>query len=411
MDIQMPQLGETVDEGTVITWYRAVGDHVTAGEDLFEVSTDKVDSDIPSPVDGVLVAIHVNSGETVPVGTVVAVITANGSLETPAEEVDSAAAQSFGSPSRAQTEVPELEPAAQRLSPAVRRLLAKHNMSADDITGTGPGGRIMRTDVLESVEQVGSTSARRTSAGRTDHADELRPFTRIRKATAEHMVRSKATSPHVLSVVEVDYANVDRVRAPASKALRAAEGAGMTYLPFIARAVIDALALYPDMNAWVEGDALRVHRSIHLGIAVDRKEQGLVVPVIREAQDLRLTALRAEINSIASRARANAITADELTGGTITLSNNGSFGATLTAPIINQPQVAVISSDAVRLKPVVVVESGQPAIAIRPVGNLAMSWDHRALDGGYAGAFLAEVGRILETRNWGDELAGLQLDT
>jgi 2-oxoglutarate dehydrogenase E2 component (dihydrolipoamide succinyltransferase) len=219
------------------------------------------------------------------------------------------------------------------------------------------------------------------------------------------MVMSLATSAHALTVVEVDYEGVDRVRSRVKDGFRADEGFSLTYLPFICRAVVDAVRDWPHVNASVEGEGLRVYRDINLGIAVDLDYEGLIVPVVRQADGRRMRALAREINDLASRARSKQLGVDEITGGTFTVSNNGSFGTYTTAAIINQPQVAVLSTDGITRRPVVVTdEHGNESIAIHSVGNLAMAWDHRAFDGSYAGAFLRQVKQIIETRDWSAEL-------
>lgn len=231
------------------------------------------------------------------------------------------------------------------------------------------------------------------------------PFNNIRRRTGEHMVHSKAVAPHALTVVEVDYEAVNQVRSVHKSAFKEAEGFSLTFLPFIVRAVVDALADWPYMNASVEGDGLRVHHDINVGIAVDLDGEGLIVPVIGRADGMRLKAIARSINDLAARARSKSLGVDDISGGTFTLSNNGSFGTLTTAAIINQPQVAVLSTDGIARRPVVVTDRfGGEAIAIHSVGNLAMGWDHRAFDGSYAGGFLRQVKHILETRDWSGEL-------
>ena len=230
-------------------------------------------------------------------------------------------------------------------------------------------------------------------------------LSKIRKLTGDHMVMSKSTSPHAFSVVEVDFANVDATRLAAKDAFKSAEGFSLTYLPFIARAIVDGLAEFPHLNASVGNDELLVHHYVDLGIAVDLDYEGLLAPVIRNAETKRLKALAREISDLANRARARKLSPDEIQGGTFTISNNGSAGSVLTMPIINQPQVGIISTDAIVRRPVVAqTADGADAIAIHPVGNLAMSWDHRAFDGAYAAGFLKKVKQILETRDWSAEL-------
>jgi len=320
----------------------------------------------------------------------------------------------------------------------VRRLVNENGLNPDDIAGTGPGGRITREDVLDHLDQRGapapaaaqpaqsapvaatpSPAAPAASeapaaskqvavatptvvAGPRDTSVKL---SKIRKLTGDHMVASLATSPHSWSVVEVDYANVDKVRRKVKEAFKADEGFGLTYLPFIARATVDALREFPNLNASVAGDELIVHGYIDLGIAVDLDYEGLLAPVVRSADDKRLRAIAREISDLAERARSRKLSPDEIQGGTFTLSNNGSAGSVLTMPIINQPQVGIISTDAIVRRPVVAnLPDGTEAIVVHPVGNLAMSWDHRAFDGAYAAGFLKKVKEILETRDWSTEL-------
>ena len=235
--------------------------------------------------------------------------------------------------------------------------------------------------------------------------DEVIPLSKIRRLTGSHMIASKSTAPHAFSVVEVDYANVDVARNEVKNSFKSTEGFSLTYLPFIARAIVDAIAEYPHMNASLDGDTLVVHRYIDLGIAVDLDYQGLLVPVVRGAEGKRLRAIAREVSDLANRARNRKLSPDEISGGTFTISNNGSAGSVLTMAIINQPQVAIISTDAIVRKPVAVrLPDGTESIAIHPVGNLAMSWDHRAFDGAYAANFLAKVKQILETQDWSAEL-------
>jgi 2-oxoglutarate dehydrogenase E2 component (dihydrolipoamide succinyltransferase) len=235
--------------------------------------------------------------------------------------------------------------------------------------------------------------------------DEVIALSKIRRLTGSHMVASKSTAPHAFSVVEVDYANVDVARNAVKDSFKSAEGFSLTYLPFISRAIIDAIADYPHMNASIDGDTLVVHKYIDLGVAVDLDHQGLLVPVVRGAEGKRLRAIAREIYDLATRARNRKLSPDEISGGTFTISNNGSAGSVLTMAIINQPQVAIMSTDAIVRKPVALrLPDGSESIAIHPVGNLAMSWDHRAFDGAYAANFLAKVKLNLETQDWLAEL-------
>ncbi len=398
MDVLMPQLGETVTEGTVAAWHKKAGDTVEKGEMLLDVETDKVATEIPAPVSGVLSSINVAEGDTVDVGTVLAVVTVEGEVAT------EAAADTPAAPEPA-TAVPATETtsaglpgksAGGRLSPAVRRLLGKHDLNVADIKGTGRDGRVTRQDVQSHIEAAGSG----TAAG-----DSVRiPFDRIRKATAAHMLRSKATSPHVLQTIDADFSAVDRVRLPLRDEWRADKGYSLSYLPFVARALCQAIAEFPKVNASVDGEALLVHNAINLAIAVDLNLEGLVAPVVRNAAELKVSELAQQFHDLALRARASTLTADDLQGGTYTLSNPGPFGTLFTAPIINQPQVAILSLDAVKKRPVVVETEAGESIEIRPVGLLAQSFDHRAIDGAYSAAFLNKLRTIIEETDWDQEL-------
>ena len=483
-DITLPQLGETVTEGTITRWFKKVGDAVAADEPLFEVSTDKVDTEVPSPVAGTLTEIRVNEGETVSVGTVIAVVGAANSAPTsqPAPVVAPApVAQVAPAPAPVAQVAPAPAPAVQTqpiraaqpvasvatatrapisatasnklLSPVVRRLVSDHGIDVNSLVGTGPGNRITREDVLDYIDKNGSApqnvapvvapapapvvvtpvatapvaspapvvEAPKVAAPAPQPAqhsappapkltqgserETVIPLTKIRKLTAAHMIMSQAVSAHAFSVVEVDYANVDATRSEVKDQWKQSEGFTLTYLPFIARAIVDALAEYPNLNASIEADKLVVHNYVDLGIAVDLEFQGLLVPVVRSADDKRLRAIAREISDLATRARTRKLTPDEIQGGTFTISNNGSAGSVLTMPIINQPQVAIMSTDAIVRKPVVArLSDGSESIAIHPVGNLAMSWDHRAFDGAYAAGFLAKVKRVLETQDWSAEI-------
>ena len=495
-DVTLPQLGETVTEGTITRWFKKVGDTIAADEPLFEVSTDKVDTEVPSPIAGVVTEIRAAEGDTVPVGAVIAVVAAADAAPVAAPAVETppavaapvvaapvvaapvvaapvVAAPVVAAPAApapvvaAVVEAPAAEaPAAiapvdnealgsdnRLLSPVVRRLVSEHGINPDDLTGTGPGGRITRDDVLDFIDgkQLAPAAAAPAPVAAADVAvapvvapaplavapvvapapvavapapaaaapapvalapavvsgerDTSVSLSKIRKLTGSHMVMSKGVSPHAFSVVEVDFANVDVTRSKVKSDWKSAEGFSLTYLPFITRAIVDALADFPYLNASVGENELIVHNFIDIGIAVDLDFQGLLVPVVRSADTKRLRAIAREINDLANRARTRKLSPDEISGGTFTISNNGSAGSVLTMPIINQPQVAILSTDAIVRKPVVAqLADGGEAIVIHPVGNLAMSWDHRAFDGAYAAGFLVKVKQLLETRDWSQEL-------
>ena len=473
-EILLPQLGETVSEGTITRWFKQPGEQVAQDEPLYEVSTDKVDTEVPAPVAGVVSEILVAEGETVEVGTLLAQLEAatgavsagaagsegasgeeakaqNAFVDTtsaysPKSDVSSSdAADSGGESSAVATD-------SQRMSPVVRRLLFKNGVDPASITGTGPKGRVTRKDAEAAVRKVRSASeaadavkkaATVSTTGRPSPAiiapvaadgmsqapetssfpsqssqsspsgsslptssAETIPLSRIRKATAEHMVRSKATSPHVLTAVEADFEEVEKARRAHRDEWKAEEGFSLTYLPFIARAVCDALDEYPHINATVAGEELIVHHSVNLAVAVDLDFQGLIAPVVHGAENLRLRAIARQIVDLAKRARAKQLRPEEVAGGTFTITNPGQWGTMMQFPIINQPQVAILSTDGIKRKPVVVSDRyGGESIAIHSVGVLALAWDHRAFDGAYVAAFLDALRGIIETRDWEAELA------
>jgi pyruvate dehydrogenase E2 component (dihydrolipoyllysine-residue acetyltransferase) len=405
MDVIMPQLGETVEEGTVAVWHKKEGDRVAIDELLVEIETDKVATEVPSLVAGTLSRILVGAGETVKVGTALAIID-TGDLGRAASPKAADVAAPPAPPAKAAAPAP-LAPVAHRaaasthrdghgapLSPAVRKLLAEHDVDITRIRGTGRDGRVKRDDVLSHLEK--HQAAPPTTRG---DAETVR-FSPLRKRIAEHMVRSKATSAHVLQAVEVDFAGVEAARGALKKAWKEREGTSLTYLPFVARAVALALAEFPHLNAHVAGDSLTVYKAINLSLAVDLDRGGLVAPVIKNAAALRVPDLARAIARIAARARAHALKPDDMTEGTYSLTNNGSFGTFITAPVINQPQVAILSIDGVQRRPWVVTDDEGERIDIRPVGMLAQSFDHRAVDGAYSGAYLRLVKQILESREW-----------
>ena len=287
------------------------------------------------------------------------------------------------------------------LSPAVRRLIAENGLDPDTISGSGAGGRIKKKDVLAHLGSgAAAKPAPRTDSLTMSGETEVIPFNNLRKMTAEHMVRSKATSPHVLQAVEADFASVGRARQAVSAQWKDRQGFSLTWLPFVARAVCIAIRDFQRINAQIEGESLVVQRRINLGIAVDLDFDGLVAPVVKDADRMSLSELARAIRDVSSRARANKLTPDDFTGGTYTISNSGVFGTMITAPIINQPQVAILSTDGVTKKPVVIESEDGESIAIRPVGVLAQSFDHRAIDGAYSAAFLHRVREVIETTSW-----------
>jgi pyruvate dehydrogenase E2 component (dihydrolipoamide acetyltransferase) len=400
--ILMPQLGETVNEGTVSAWYKKPGDMVEKDETLLDVETDKVATEIPSPAAGILKQIMVPEGDTVDVGTVLAIIGDGDDEEAEAEttqEISKEKIETIAAVPVTAARISSHPGAGPGLSPAVRRLAAQHQLNLDDIAGTGRDGRIRKQDVLAFIETLGASGS---DAATTAQAGRI-PFDRIRRVTAEHMVRSRATSAHVLQAIEADFSAVDSVRLANKTRWKEKHGFSLSYLPFIARAVCRAIKSFPRINSSVEDQALQIHSNINLAIAVDLNHQGLVAPVIKNAADLSVPVLAIQINRMAGKARQNTLGTDDLSGGTYTISNPGPFGTLFTAPIINQPQVAILSTDAVQKKPVVIEDPAGDMIAIRPVGVLAQSFDHRAIDGAYSAAFLARVKQLIEDEDWSKE--------
>jgi pyruvate dehydrogenase E2 component (dihydrolipoamide acetyltransferase) len=400
MDILMPQLGETVTEGTIITWCKREGDAVQADDVLLEIETDKASTEVPAPMAGVLARILVTAGQTVAVGTTLAVLETAEVLVVPRAQLTGISTASVREQVAAVTATgrwirePKLDPARQPLSPSVRRLLREHALDPAQIVGGGRNGRIRRSDILARVQSAVPTANVRALGER------LIPFNRMRKRTAEHMVRSKSTSPHVLQAVEVDFSAVVAVREKYKADWLQRYGVALTFLPFVAHATCRALAEYPALNASIEGEALRVHADVNLAIAVDLNFEGLVAPVLPRVQALTLAEIAVGIQAMTKRVRSGKFNPDELKGGTYTLSNSGSFGTLITAPIINQPQVAILSVDGIHKRATVIESEAGDSIAIRPIGVLAQSFDHRAVDGAYSAAYLRTLKGLIEARDW-----------
>ena len=323
MDVLMPQLGETVNEGTVSAWYKKVGDAVEKGDLLLDVETDKAATEIPAAAAGVLSVINVEVGETVDVGTVIAVITVEGEAAVaPAAKEETAAAESAAA---APASGFSKKSAGEKVSPAVRRLLKENNLNIADITGTGRDGRVSRQDVQNHIDGGGSAPASAPAATSTGKGTRI-PFDRIRRVTAEHMVRSKATSPHVLQTMDIDFSAVDRVRLAKREQWKADNGYSLSYLPFVAKAICIAIRDFPNVNSSIDGDGLLVHDQLHLAIAIDLNFEGLVAPVVKNADNLSVSGLAKQFNVLAGKAKTRKLTADELQGGTYTLSNPGGNG-------------------------------------------------------------------------------------
>lgn len=403
MDVIMPQLGETVSEGTVSAWHRKVGDAVSTKEPLFDVSSDKVEMEVPAPAEGTLLDIIVDAGTTVGVGEVVAIIGSEGEktgADTPV--VSSSGNPGVKSAAKLRTvseKAANLDANGNPMSPVVRRLIDENCLDSALITGSGAGGRIKKKDVLAFIEAGESKQLTPTQPAISGDTEVI-PFSNLRKITAEHMVRSKAVSPHVLQAVEVDFSRVGTARKKASAQWDRREGFSLTWLPFVARAVCVAIRDFPRVNAKIDGESLIVHRRINLGIAVDLDLDGLVAPVLKDADRLSVPELARAIRELSQKAREHLLTPDDFTEGTYTISNSGVFGTLITAPIINQPQVAILSTDGISKKAVVIETEDGDSIGIRPIGVLAQSFDHRAIDGAYSAAFLHRVREVIQTTNW-----------
>lgn len=413
VDMVMPQMGESITEATILKWRKKVGDVVAQDETLLEISTDKVDSEIPAPAAGRIVEIIAEEGQTVAVKSVVARI-----------ETEAGAAASKSAPTPAAPKVSEQQAAPKAspaptidsqvgdkfLSPLVRSLASQHGLSASElasIQGTGTAGRISKDDVLSFVQNRGrgTTSAPAQASKESLPQAAPRPeygadgvkvesMDRMRKLIADHMVRSKATSPHVYSVAEVDVTNIATAREKNQSAFLKREGFKLSFTPFFLEAVTRALVQYPYVNASIDGDSIVLKRDVHLGCAVALGTSGLIVPVIKNADRMNLVGIARSLNDLAERARTKKLKPDETQGGTFTVTNAGVFGSIFGLPIINQPQLAILSVGAIKKRPVVIDDM----IAIRSMVYLTISYDHRLIDGSLAGQFLKFVTTYLE--NW-----------
>jgi pyruvate/2-oxoglutarate dehydrogenase complex dihydrolipoamide acyltransferase (E2) component len=418
VDVTMPQMGVSVAEGTIVGWRVEVGDRIGADQAICDISTDKIDTEVPAPVDGVVAEILVAVDETVEVGTVLARIAVSGSGAAPVSEPPAS------EPPAATPSAPAPEPRAtngagngaagtppaagdlRRYSPVVQRIAAEHGIDLSQVQGTGRGGRVRKQDVLAFVQDGGvapaieepplhiespyrpdPTPAPVAPAAPVAGGIEGGQLSRMRRQIGEHMKRSLETAATCTTWIEVDMSRVEAAR----------KRLGVTGLAFVSRAVIDALREHPALNATMEGDSYQVHRDVNLGIAVSLGDDGLIVPVIHGAHELSVEGLAARVKDVARRARSRELKPDEVRGGTFTITNPGQYGSIMATPIINQPQVAILDFEAVVKRPVVVTDAdGNDSIAIRPITILGLSWDHRALDGALSAQFLATVKRHLE---------------
>lgn len=446
--VVMPQMGESIAEGTIVRWIKKVGDTVDRDEPLFEISTDKVDAEIPSPTAGVLLEIAVKEGETVPIHSVVATIgeagtkpsasapaappsasAADAATARPASPVPASAPPAVPAPAAAPSagtgaaglavaaEAAKAEGRAQRSSPLVRRIAKEHGVDIGHISGSGAGGRVTKHDILEFIESgpavaskaapgsamagsaAGAASSVAAKPAAPVHApapvarmagDRIEPMSVMRRKIAEHMVFSKHTSPHVYSVFEVNYSRIDQIRK-AKKDDYERQGVKLTFTSFIAKAVTDCLRRHPVLNASIDGDNVVYRGSVNLGIAVSL-ENGLIVPVVKGADERNLLGLSRAIQDVADRARVKKLNPDEVQGGTFTITNPGNLGAQFGLPVINQPQVAILCVGTIEKRAVVIDDM----IGIRMMGYLTLGFDHRLVDGVAADQFLADLKKSLE---------------
>jgi pyruvate dehydrogenase E2 component (dihydrolipoamide acetyltransferase) len=440
--VVMPQMGESIAEGTIVRWIKKIGDAVDRDEPLFEISTDKVDAEIPSPAAGVLTEIKVHEGETVAVNAVVATIGQPGEAAAAAPAAGASAAPDGDSPASApkkgaarasastqpqgdgqpaqstphtraatataagSTAAPAHSPAngsegaaperdemrRQKSSPLVRRIAREHNVDIAQLHGSGIGGRVTKHDILDFLEHQPAESHEARPAPAPQHGDrvEVKPLSVMRRKIAEHMVLSRRTSAHVHSVFHVNFSTIDRIRQQ-KKAEYERIGARLTYMAFIAAAVIDALRRHPIVNASLDGDNIIYKKDINLGIAV-ALDSGLIVPVIKNADEKNILGLSRAISDIAERARSKRLKPEEVHGGTFTITNPGQFGSQFGLPIINQPQLAILGVGTIEKRPVVIDD----AIAIRTMAYLTLGYDHRVIDGAVGDAFMADIKHQLE---------------
>src|SRR5437016_5540176 len=409
-DIVMPQMGESIVEGTITKWLKKPGDKVQRDEPLFEISTDKVDAEIPSPASGVLQDIKVAEGTTVQVNTVVGIISADGE---PAAAPAKAAPPAPAAPEKKEPPPPKAQPATvqesapaaheedehARSSPLVRKIARENNVNLSQVSGTGLGGRITKQDITAFLENTQSSAARAPASSAPTAAavrplpaaipGDLVPMTQMRKIIAQRMIESRRTSAHVHCLFEVDLTRIVQLRNKAKSAFEKRHGARLTFMPFFARAAIITLQQFPIVNASIESDNIRYHRHINLGIAV-ALDWGLIVPVLKSADELNFLGLQRGISDLGERARAKKLKPEEVEGSTFTITNPGQFGAVFGLPIINQPNSAIMGVGGITKTPVVITDDdGNDSIAIRSLVHLTLGYDHRLIDGAVADQFMA----------------------
>jgi pyruvate dehydrogenase E2 component (dihydrolipoamide acetyltransferase) len=439
-DIVMPQMGESIFEGTITKWLKKPGDKVQRDEPLFEISTDKVDAEIPAPASGILQDIKVVEGNTVQVNTVVGTIAGDGETAAPPSAPSKVSAPQPATTTTAKTQAatpppaapPELKATAEperqeeddhaRSSPLVRKIAREHNVSLSQIPGTGMGGRITKQDIMAFLERPESSggapavSARTTASATASTVSpprpaappaaaipgDLVPMTQMRKIIAQRMIESRRTSAHVHCMFEVDVTRIVQLRYKTKSAFEQRHGARLTFMPFFVRAVIIALQQFPIVNASIEGENIRYHRHVNVGIAV-ALDWGLIVPVLKNADELNFLGLQRGISDLGERARSKKLKPDEVEGSTFTVTNPGQFGAVFGLPIINQPNSAILGVGGITKVPLVVTDNdGNDSIAIRSVVHVTLGYDHRLIDGAIADQFMAFVKKTLE--NWSEEV-------
>ena len=425
-DIVMPQMGESIFEGTITKWLKKAGDKVQRDEPLFEISTDKVDAEIPAPASGILQEIKAAEGATVQVNSVVGIIAGDGEA-TAAKTAPAAAAPAKLASAKQEPPAPAAPPVAApapyapaatsdeaddvRSSPLVRKLAKEHNVDLGQIQGTGLGGRVTKQDILNFVEQ--GTPARAASAVPSRPAPaptpaaapipgELVPLTKMRSIIAQRMIESRRTSAHVHCMFEVDMTRISNLRNKQKSGFEQRNGARLTFMPFFVRATIIALQQYPIINASLEGDGIRYHRNVNVGIAV-ALDWGLIVPVLKNADEKNFLGLQRGITDLGERARGKKLLPTDIEGSTFTITNPGQFGAVFGLPIINQPNSAILGIGGIAKQPMVLTdENGSDSIAIRSVVHLTLGYDHRLIDGAVADQFMAYLKKVLE--NWNEDI-------
>ncbi|RZP26055.1 MAG: 2-oxo acid dehydrogenase subunit E2 [Candidatus Actinomarinales bacterium] len=422
--VKMPQLGETVTEGTILSWLVKVGDSVQEDDPIVEISTDKVDTEVPSPFSGIVSALLVEKGATVEVGTPLLELDGNGEVEKNSIEIPEKEDNEDRPIETKKDDVkPEIKSSRdKKLSPVVRKLAEKNNVDLSLIEGTGEGGRITRKNIeayihsSESTEEVQDVAVSNEDESSLTDDNQLlessqpprdQKIPRLRKIIAENMILSKKTSAHVMTSVEVDFESIEQLRIENRESFKSTEGFSLTYLPFISRATVESLMEFPVVNSSfdLERGKFKLHEDINLGVAVDLNQEGLLVGTIKNTDSYNLVGVARKISDLSLLLRSGKYDLNDVTGSTFTISNNGSFNSYLTSPIINQPNVAILSAESIKKRAVVIeTPDGADSISIRHMGLLSLTWDHRVFDGSTALLFLNAIKDKLEKSNWKKEL-------